>query len=50
MLELGGLKLLYSLHQISEEEFWTIYDKKKYDTLRNKYNAKFPSLFSKLKK
>lgn len=50
MLELKGRKLLYSLHQMSSEDFWSIYDKKKYDDLRKKYNAKFPNLFSKLKK
>ena len=29
---------------------WTIYDKDLYNTLRDKYNSKFPSLFDKLKK
>ena len=50
MLELGGRKLLYSIHQMSEDDFWTIYDKDLYNTLRDKYNSKFPSLFDKLKK
>ena len=50
MMELGGRKLLYSIHQMTEKEFWTIYDKEKYDELRDKYNANFPNLFDKLKK
>ena len=35
---------------MSEDDFWTIYDKELYNTLREKYNSKFPSLFDKLKK
>ena len=50
MIELGGRKLLYSRHQMNEEDFWKIYDKNKYDELRKKYNSKFPSLFEKLQK
>lgn len=49
MLELGGRKLLYSIHQMSEKEFWSIYNKEKYETLRKKYKAKFPNIFDKLK-
>ena len=50
MIELGGRKLLYSIHQMNKEKFWSIYDEKKYNEIRNKYNSKFPNLFDKLKK
>lgn len=50
MIELGGRKLLYSIHQMSDKKFWSIYDKNKYDELRKKYNSKFPNLFEKLKR
>lgn len=50
MIELGGRKLLYSIHQMNDDKFWSIYNKNKYDELRKKYNSKFPNLFEKLKK
>ena len=50
MIELCGRKLLYSIHQMSEKEFWSIYNKEKYNNLRKKYKAKFPNIFDKLKK
>ena len=49
MLELGGNKMLYSKTRVSEDEFWSIYDKKAYSVLRDKYHSKFPDLFSKVK-
>ncbi|KAF5520968.1 Delta(24)-sterol reductase [Colletotrichum aenigma] len=46
--QLGGLKWLYAHHYYTEEEFWAIYDKKKYDELRKKYGAEgLPSLWDK---
>ncbi|KAI2478739.1 FAD binding domain containing protein [Pyrenophora tritici-repentis] len=39
MRELGGLKWLYSRVFYTEDEWWDVYDKRKYDELRSKYNA-----------
>lgn len=46
--ELGGMKWLYAQTYYTEEEFWQIYDRKKYDELREKYGAvSLPSVFEK---
>jgi FAD/FMN-containing dehydrogenase len=36
--ELGGMKSLYSDSYFSAEEFWTIYNKDRYDALKKKYD------------
>lgn len=36
---LGGRKMLYSKNSYSEKEFWEIYDKKRYEKLRQKYHS-----------
>ena len=54
MLELGGRKLPYSRHSLSEEEFWATRggeaSRKLYEGLRAKYGAEgvFPSVYKKL--
>ncbi|KAH7073274.1 hypothetical protein FB567DRAFT_196570 [Paraphoma chrysanthemicola] len=48
--ELGGMKCLYAHAYYTEEEFWDIYDEKKYVELRRKYHAEnLPSVFDKVK-
>ncbi|RAK87640.1 FAD binding domain protein [Aspergillus costaricaensis CBS 115574] len=37
--DLGGKKWLYACAYYTEDEFWDIYDKKRYDALREKYHA-----------
>lgn len=47
---LGGNKWLYAHTYYTEDEFWTIYDRKRYDVLREKYQAtSLPSLFEKVR-
>lgn len=47
--ELGGMKWLYAQTFYSEEEFWSIYDRKWYDALREKYDAtSLPSVYVKV--
>ncbi|KAJ5550430.1 hypothetical protein N7461_005128 [Penicillium sp. DV-2018c] len=47
---LGGQKCLYAHTYYTEEEFWAIYDKPGYDSLRHKYHAQhLPSLFDKVR-
>ncbi len=48
--ELGGTKGLYSHSYYTPEEFWTLYDRPRYDALRAKYHAqdRFPSLEEKV--
>lgn len=53
MLRLGGRKLPYSKHTLSEDEFWATRGgastKKLYETLRKKYHAlNFPGVYQKL--
>ena len=48
MIEFGGRKLPYSRVRMSESDFWKIYDRNKYLSLREKYGEKFPSLYTKL--
>ena len=38
LVEIGGLKCLYSDTFYSQEQFWTIYDKAKYDQVKGKYD------------
>jgi delta24-sterol reductase len=48
--ELGGLKWLYGRVFYTEDEWWTIYDKERYDMLREKYNAtSLPNIWDKVK-
>ena len=48
--DLGGRKWLYAHAYYTEEEFWGIYNKKEYDTLREKYGAQYlPSVYDKVK-
>lgn len=48
-VELGGLKSLYSSSYYTEEEFWSIYDEKLYNSLKVKYDPKkrLSSLYAK---
>ncbi|KAE8442634.1 hypothetical protein EG329_002991 [Mollisiaceae sp. DMI_Dod_QoI] len=39
LTELGGRKVLYSHTYYTEDEFWSLYDKKWYDELRERYSA-----------
>ena len=48
--ELNGQKWLYAHAYYTEEEFWSIYDRKEYNALRAKYNATYlPSVYDKVK-
>ncbi|KAJ4293170.1 hypothetical protein N0V90_008452 [Kalmusia sp. IMI 367209] len=48
--ELGGLKWLYSRVFYTEDEWWQIYDRKKYDALREKFHAtSLPTIWDKVK-
>lgn len=48
--ELGGKKWLYAHAYYTEEEFWSIYDRKRYDALREKYHAThLPDLYQKVR-
>jgi delta24-sterol reductase len=50
MRELGGLKWLYSRVFYTEDEWWQVYDKPKYDALREKFKAiSLPSIWDKVK-
>lgn len=47
--ELGGRKWLYAHCYYTEEEFWNIYDRKWYESLRKKYHATtLPTVFDKV--
>lgn len=48
--QLNGRKMLYAHAYYDQKEFWDIYDKKWYATLRNKYNAEgvFPGIWQKV--
>jgi hypothetical protein len=47
--ELGGAKGLYSTSYYDRETFWNIYDKVRYDRLKDSYDpsAVFPDLYAK---
>lgn len=48
--KLDGKKCLYGHCFYTEEEFWTLYDKSKYDRLRAKYRAEtLPDIYSKIR-
>ncbi|KAF2476700.1 FAD-binding domain-containing protein [Lindgomyces ingoldianus] len=48
--KMGGLKWLYARAFYTEEEFWEIYDKRKYTALRQKYNASsLPTIYEKVR-
>ncbi|EGP92099.1 unnamed protein product [Zymoseptoria tritici ST99CH_1A5] len=48
--QLGGIKWLYAQAFYTEDEFWSIYDRKWYDALRQKYNATYlPSVYEKVR-
>jgi delta24-sterol reductase len=50
MRELGGLKWLYSRVFYTEDEWWQVYDKPKYDALREKFKAtSLPTIWDKVK-
>lgn len=47
---LNGRKWLYALTYHTEEEFWAIYEREKYDALRAKYSAAYlPTVYDKVK-
>ncbi|EAS36549.3 FAD binding domain-containing protein [Coccidioides immitis RS] len=47
--ELNGLKCLYAHAYYTEDEFWSIYDRKLYDKLRSIYHADhLPSIYDKV--
>lgn len=47
---LGGLKWLYSRVFYTEDEWWGIYDKERYEALREKFNAgSLPSVWEKVR-
>lgn len=48
--QLGGRKWLYAHTYYTEDEFWSIYDRKWYEALRAKYDAtSLPSVYEKVK-
>ena len=48
--ELGGVKALDAQTYATEEEFWILYDREWYDSLREIYGAKgLPSLYEEVK-
>lgn len=48
--ELGGLKWLYSRVFYTEDEWWALYDKEKYEALRRKFGAtSLPSIWEKVR-
>jgi delta24-sterol reductase len=50
MRQLGGLKWLYSRVFYTEDEWWQVYDKQKYDALRRQFNATtLPTIWDKVK-
>ncbi|KAF1842270.1 FAD binding domain-containing protein [Cucurbitaria berberidis CBS 394.84] len=50
MRELGGLKWLYSRVFYTEDEWWQVYDKQKYEELRKKFKASsLPTIWDKVK-
>ncbi|KAF2844969.1 FAD-binding domain-containing protein [Plenodomus tracheiphilus IPT5] len=50
MRELGGLKWLYSRVFYTEDEWWRVYDKAKYESLRRKFTAtSLPSVWDKVR-
>jgi delta24-sterol reductase len=49
--EVGGLKWLYARNYYREDKFWRLYDKKRYDRLRDQWKAgRLPSIWQKVKR
>lgn len=49
ILEVGGKKWSYAHSYFTEDEFWSMYDKKRYDTIRRKYHATLlPTIYDKI--
>jgi len=50
LVEIGGIKCLYSDTFFSKEQFWSIYDKEQYDQVKAKYdpNGTFRNLYDKV--
>jgi hypothetical protein len=47
--ELRGMKVPYAANFYTEEEFWDLYDRKKYDELRKKWFAEaLPNMYEKI--
>ena len=47
--ELGGRKTLYAPNYYTEEEFWNVYDRRRYDAVRERYHASWlPSVYDKI--
>ncbi|KAJ9636193.1 hypothetical protein H2204_005465 [Knufia peltigerae] len=50
LVSLQGMKWLYAQTFYTEDEFWNIYDRKWYESLRKKYRAqKLPSVYEKVR-
>jgi hypothetical protein len=49
--ELRGMKVPYAANFYTEDEFWDLYDRKKYDNLREKWHATaLPSMYDKVRR
>jgi delta24-sterol reductase len=49
--EVGGLKWLYACNYYEEDEFWSVYDRDKYQRLRNEWMAdRLPDLWQKVRR
>jgi FAD/FMN-containing dehydrogenase len=49
LTSLGGRKWLYAYAYYTEKEFWKLYDRKWYDSLRRKYHAEtLPTIYDKI--
>ncbi|RYP10438.1 hypothetical protein DL764_000621 [Monosporascus ibericus] len=47
--ELRGKKTLYACNYYTEDEFWTVYNRTRYDAVREKYHASWlPSVYDKI--
>jgi delta24-sterol reductase len=47
--ELGGMKVPYAANFYTEEEFWALYDRPKYEELRKKWHAEvLPNMYDKV--
>lgn len=49
--ELHGMKVPYAANHYTEEEFWELYDREKYDGLRKKWHAEaLPNMYDKVRR
>jgi delta24-sterol reductase len=49
--ELHGMKVPYAANHYTEEEFWELYDRPKYDALRKKWHAEaMPNMYDKVRR